>query len=327
MDVEFNGITRFHIAEPKKSYQNPVVRKNIPDPSIIQVEDGSFYLYCTENARKLPIYHSPDLVNWDFVGNAFDGAERPSFEPDAGIWAPDINYINGKYVLYYSMSVWGGIQTCGIGVAVADKPEGPFTDHGMLFRSNGIGVTNSIDQFYFEDNGKKYLIWGSFCGIYCIELSDDGLTIKPGAEKVRIAGKDTQTFDDNGTEGSYILKRGDYYYFFGSTGTCCEGVKSTYRVVVGRSKSLFGPYLDKQGRSMFDNYYETVIHQNEAFVGLGHNSEIVQDKAGNDWILYHGYCLENTKGRNLFLDKITWIDGWPKVATDSPSISAVCPEF
>ncbi len=48
-------------------------------------------------------------------------------------------------MLYYSMSVWGGELTCGIGCATADKPEGPFTDHGKMFRSNEINVQNSID--------------------------------------------------------------------------------------------------------------------------------------------------------------------------------------
>jgi len=71
------------------------------------------------------------------------------------LWAPDINKIGDKYVLYYSMSVWGGELTCGIGCATADKPEGPFTDHGKMFRSNEINVQNSIDPFYIEMEGRN----------------------------------------------------------------------------------------------------------------------------------------------------------------------------
>ncbi|MDR1864171.1 MAG: family 43 glycosylhydrolase, partial [Bacteroidales bacterium] len=269
------------------AYRNPVLAKSTPDPTVIRAQDGSFYLYCTEDIRNMPIYRSADLVHWNFVGTAFTGETRPDFEPKGGLWAPDVNYINGKYVLYYSMSVWGCNGTCGIGVAVADEPQGPFTDKGALFQSNAIGVQNSIDQFYFEDGGKKYLFWGSFCGIYGVELEDDGLSLKAGAEKFRIAGRLTDTFDPNGTEGTYIHKRGKYYYCFGSTGTCCEGANSTYRVVVGRSESLFGPYLDKAGNSMFDNHYETVLHGNAVFAGPGHNAEIVTDDEGNDWMLYH----------------------------------------
>ena len=86
------------------------------------------------------------------------------------------------------MSCWGGEWTCGIGVATADKPEGPFVDHGMMFRSNEIGVQNSIDPFYIEDGGRKYMFWGSFRGIYGIELTADGLKVKSGADKKQIAG-------------------------------------------------------------------------------------------------------------------------------------------
>ena len=169
---------------PVKNYQNPVVNYSLPDPSVIKGEDGYYYLYATEDIRNLPIHRSKDLVEWEYVGTAFTKGTRPDFEPKGGLWAPDINQIGDKYVLYYSMSVWGGEWTCGIGCATADKPEGPFTDHGKMFRSNEINVQNSIDPFYIEDGGKKYLFWGSFRGIYGIELSDDGLSIKIGRAHV-----------------------------------------------------------------------------------------------------------------------------------------------
>lgn len=303
-----------------KKYHNPVINKSLPDPTIIRAKDGFFYLYATENTRNTPIYKSQNLIDWTFVGTAFTDETRPDFEPKGGLWAPDIEYIGGKYVLYYSMSVWGGEWTCGIGVATADKPEGPFTDKGKLFRSNEIDVQNSIDQFYIEEGGKKYLFWGSFRGIYAIELSDDGLSIKPGAEKRKIAG--------TAFEGTYIHKHGGYYYLFASVGSCCEGVKSTYRLVVGRSGSLFGPYIDKEGKDMMDNGYSVVIGSNSRFVGNGHCSEIVQDNAGNDWIFYHGVDVENPKGRILLLDRIRWDkEGWPYVEGGSPSLSAEKPVF
>ena len=306
-------------ADSEGKYRNPVQRRSTPDPSLIKANDGAFYLYSTEDVRNLPIYRSTDLVHWTFLGTAFTEETRPDFEPKGGLWAPDINFINGQYVMYYSMSVWGGIATCGIGVATADKPEGPFTDRGMMFRSNTIGVTNSIDQNYVEENGKKYLFWGSFNGIFGIELTDDGLAIKENSEKRQVAGI--------AYEGTYIHQRGKYYYLFASTGTCCSGINSTYTTVVGRAENLWGPYLDKQGRLMMDNHHEIVIHNNEAFAGTGHNSEIVQDDAGNDWIFYHAYCMENTQGRSLLLDKIVWIDEWPTVESNSPSIEADAPVF
>lgn len=301
----------------ENTYTNPVVDYSLPDPSVIKGDDGYYYLYATEDIRNLPIHRSKDLVNWELVGTAFTDETRPDFEHKGGLWAPDINKIGDKYVLYYSMSVWGGEWTCGIGCAVADTPAGKFKDCGMMFRSNGINVQNSIDPFYIEDGGKKYLFWGSFHGIYGIELSDDGLKVKEGAKPVQVAG--------DAYEGTYIHKRNGYYYLFASIGRCCEGIKSTYTTVVGRSDKLFGPYLDKQGRSMSDNHHEVLIQKNESFVGTGHNSEIVTDKAGDDWMFYHAVKVSDPDGRVLMLDKIVWEDDWPSVKTNSPSLESEKP--
>lgn len=301
----------------ENTYTNPVVDYSLPDPSVIKGDDGYYYLYATEDIRNLPIHRSKDLVNWELVGTAFTDETRPDFEPKGGLWAPDINKIGDKYVLYYSMSVWGGEWTCGIGCAVADTPAGKFKDCGMMFRSNGINVQNSIDPFYIEDGGKKYLFWGSFHGIYGIGLSDDGLKVKEGAKPVQVAG--------DAYEGTYIHKRDGYYYLFASIGRCCEGIKSTYTTVVGRSDKLFGPYLDKQGRSMSDNHHEVLIQKNESFVGTGHNSEIVTDKAGDDWMFYHAVKVSDPDGRVLMLDKIVWEDDWPSVKTNSPSLESEKP--
>lgn len=295
------------------SYKNPVVDIAMPDPTVIKAADGYFYVYATESTRNVPIMKSKDLVEWTYCNTAFTNKTRPRFEPKAGIWAPDINYINGKYVLYYAMSVWGGEQTCGIGVATADSPQGPFTDHGKMFRSNEIGVQNSIDPSLLQYEGRNYLVWGSFRGIYVIELTADGLSIMPGAKKKRIAG--------TAFEAVYIHKHGDYYYMFASIGSCCQGVKSTYKVVVGRSKKVWGPYKDKTGKPMLKNGYSLVIGANDHFVGNGHGSQIIRDDAGQDWLLYHGFLRSTPEnGRILLLDQIKWDqEGWPYVEGGSPS--------
>lgn len=302
-----------------REYQNPVVNYSLPDPTVIQGNDGFYYLYATEDIRNLPIHKSKDLVNWELVGTAFTDSTRPTFEPKGNLWAPDINKIGDQYVLYYSMSVWGGEWTCGIGVAIADNPAGPFVDKGMLFRSNTINVQNSIDPFYIEEDGRKYMFWGSFRGIYVIELSDDGLSVKEGAEKTQIAG--------TAYEGTYIHRHGDYFFFFASVGSCCDGINSTYTTVVARSKDLFGPYVDKEGNPMIDNHHEILIQKNERFVGTGHNAEIISDKTGQDWILYHAIDVNNPNGRVLLLDNIQWVDGWPVVKNSSPSNSSKVPNF
>ena len=78
---------------------------------------------------------------------------------------------------------------------------------------------------------------------------------------------------------------------------------------------------------MLANQHEVLIHKNETFTGTGHNSEIVQDKNGNDWIFYHGVKLAEPEGRVLLMDRIEWIDGWPVVKGNSPSTESPVPEF
>lgn len=320
-------------ADPEKKpesthYSNPVLNTSMPDPTIIKAANGSYYVYATEDTRNMPIYTSKDLVSWAYAGTVFNDATRPNFEPGGGLWAPDINYINGKYVLYYSMSVWGGVSTCGIGAATATEAAGPFRDHGKLFRSGEIGVQNSIDQFYFEDGGKKYLFWGSYgsgAGIHVTELNDDGLSVKDMNNVTKIAA--------NHFEGTYIHKRGNYYYLFASTGSCCSGANSTYALVVGRSENLLGPYVDKDSDPLLAEapYYNWawVIQGNTQVAGPGHCSRIVTDDAGNDWILYHGYVKSNPDaGRQLMLSQVLWDDtGWPYVEGGAPALSAKKPHF
>ena len=86
----FLGLTFSVSLHAADKYSNPVIDYSLPDPSIIKGEDGYFYLYATEDIRNLPIHRSKDLVNWEFLGTAFTDENRPDFEPNGGIWAPDI---------------------------------------------------------------------------------------------------------------------------------------------------------------------------------------------------------------------------------------------
>lgn len=303
---------------PKSYFQNPVIKTSLPDPSVIKADNEYYYLYATENIRNTPIYKSRNLLDWEFVGTAFSDTTRPRIN-GGSIWAPDINYINGQYVLYYSQSVWGQEWSCGIGVAVSDKPEGPFKDLGKLFTSVEIGVRNSIDPFYIEDNNKKYLFWGSGWGIYGIELSDDGLAIKAGAEKKQIF--------EGYMEGTYIHKRNGFYYLFGSTGTCCKGLQSSYHVILGRANNIWGPYVIKDGERMTEKIYENFLSGNDFVAGPGHNSEFVKDDIGQDWVIYHGYLRSDPDaGRITFIDQVKWTnDNWPYIDNNSPSQNAYKP--
>ena len=300
-------------------YSNPVINQSAPDPTVIRHSDGTYYLYATENVKNLPIFKSTNLVDWELVGTAFTDKTRPQMVPDGAIWAPDIQYIDGRYVLYYSKSRWGGEWECGIGVAVSDSPEGPFTDKGPLFISNEIGVQNSIDPIYVAEGNEKYLFWGSFRGIYAIRLSEDGLSVMKGAKPIQIAG--------TLTEGTNIFKHDGWYYLVGSAGTCCEGERSTYRVVVARSKNLLGPYVDKEGRAAMDNGFSLMMSRSKDVIGPGHNANFVTDDAGQHWMLYHGFdAADPDAGRKVYLDRIIWdADGWPMVEDGQPSVSAQRP--
>ena len=96
---------------------------------------------------------------------------------------------------------------------------------------------------------------------------------------------------------------------------------------MGRSESLFGPYTDRQGRPMLENHHEMLIHGNPDFVGPGHNSEIVTDDKGCDWIFYHAVSRADPRGRVLMADRVDWTGGWPRVEGSSPSLRAKVPQF
>lgn len=307
-------------------YNNPVSNTSLPDPTLIKGQDGWFYLYATEDTRGMPIMKSKDLTNWVSTGQSvFSDKSRPNFLGGGGLWAPDINYINDQYVLYYSLSKWGEEHKNGVGVATSDNPEGPFSDKGKLFTSDEIGVQNSIDpDLFMSDDGSKYLFWGSLRGLYMIEMSNDGLSIKQDALKQKVAG--------NGMEGAYIYKRGNYYYFFASVGSCCNGINSTYQLVVGRSPNLKGPYINKSGNALLDGNYTVIISGNSTFAGPGHCSQITKDSDGSDWILYHAIDKRNqaqSSSRMLMLDRLYWDnDGWPYIGNKAtPSLTAPGPSF
>lgn len=302
---------QFSLAQTVTNRQ-PVIDMSAPDPTVIRAEDGTFYLYATEDMRNVPIFHSANLVDWKLVGTAFTDNSRPKWLPKGGIWAPDIQRVGGKYHLYYAKSVWGGEWDAGIGVAVSNNPAGPFVDRGCMFTSKQIGIQNCIDPFYIEDGGKKYLFFGSFHGIYGVELTADGLHVKQGAKPREVAG----TF----MEATYIRRRGGYYYLFGSTGTCCEGARSTYRITIGRSKSLFGPYVDKAGQRLLDNHYNILLDKDDSVLGPGHNAGLITDDAGNDYMFYHGFkASDPDAGRVVWLSRIVWADGWPSVMMEKGS--------
>lgn len=302
------------------AYRNSIFTEfSLPDPDVIRADDGYFYLYATEhdrndaNMRNVPIMRSSDLMTWTRVGAMFTDQNHPQItNGNAGIWAPSINRIGDKYVCYYSQP--GDHYKHAIGVAVADSPTGPFVDYGKLIDSDEQGVDISIDAYLYQEDGRNYLFWGSFRNISVLELTEDGLAIKNKETQKRreVAGGQY--------EATVVVKRDGWYYLIVSTGDYSKG--GTYRLVVGRSQSLFGPYVDKDGNDMMQVNDELVLQGNDTFSSPGHCSRLITDDNGQDWILYHAYT-EDLNYRTLMLDRINWVDGWPVSPGQQPTSASV----
>lgn len=295
----------------------------VADPSVVRADDGYFYCFGTGGI----MLRSEDGCDWFVYKN--NVIPRPTWGDTyydgkiPGLWAPDVVKIKDKWFYYYSLSAWGG--ACGIGYAVADSITGPYEDKGRLFDSGemggeySIGVNNAIDpQVFVDDDGSVYMVFGSFRGIYIIELTDDGMACKESVayqkeNKHIIAGAPT-SWDGAQYEGSYIFKKDGYYYYMGSTGSCCEGANSTYNVRVARSQNIFGPYLDSDRcnirmSSGTTTYGDLVVYSKASNIdvkGPGHNS-VIKDDAGNYWIYAHAYLSTDNYGtRHLMMDKLQW---------------------
>lgn len=290
----------------------------VADPSIVKGDDGRFYVFST--IRKL--FVSEDMCTWRLLNEQI--IPRPTWAdgekygyPD--VWAPDCMKIKDKWIYYYSLAAWD-MPSAGIGYAVSDNVYGPYEDKGLLFNEDDIDMNGLIDpQPYIDDDGRVYMVVGSFHGNYLVELTDDGMSLLNGKDyakenKVLIAGIPLDYFNNTYYEGGYITKKDGSYYFFGSAGSCCEGLNSSYKVVVGKADNIAGPYYDSQGKNLAsDNGGKTIGElclwspvTDKTTAGPGHNSILIDD-ANDYWIVYHAYCdADNFATRHLFIDKLSW---------------------
>ncbi len=307
-------------AAASTNYQNPVGPIGFGDVSIISA-DGMYYAYGTETPLDIiPIAESSDMATWSYIAPALES--YPSWRnDDAGVWAPDINYYNDQYYLYYSYSKWGSTENPGIGLAISDTPDGPFVDQGPVFREADLGMTNAIDSEFLVVAGTPYLIWGSWYGIYGVQLTDDGTEYVPGTT-FHLAG--------DKREGPMIIRENGYYYLFYSTGHCCAGYDSTYEIEVGRAETLWGPYYNQAGQDLrsLNTHHSgvAVLTGDEFFTGPGHN-DAYRDPDGNWWLYYHVEATADAETRYMMLDRIQWdADDWPVIAcTGTPSAQSPVP--
>lgn len=320
------------------TYTNPVsddFADTFADPAVLRGKDGWWYAYGTTDPLRegegtrhlLPISRSDDLVDWEYVGDAFTEDSRPDWadrDRGAALWAPDIRYVDGEYRLYYVVTETTRTDEPNdnaIGVATAPTPVGPWTDSGAPVvepRRGGAGEPGNFlwtfdPSHVTAPDGSEHLVYGSYYGgIWVTELSEDG---------TRAVGTPTQIAIDNKYEGAYVVHRDGYWYLFASSANCCAGPTTGYSVHVGRSESLTGPYVDREGVPLLQSRAggtPVIAPNGNAFVGTGHNA-VVTDLSGQDWNVYHAIdradpYLDGTDGINerpMLLDRLDWVDGWP----------------
>jgi len=346
---------------PAGTYGNPLTvqlangepAQNCADPAVLRdphADKPTWYMYCTsdpvsKNERPaanekgdwhfhmIAIYRSTDLVEWNYVGDAF--ADRPAglASPTSGLWAPEPEFLNGRYYLYFTVTdvadahspEAGCDKDSAIGVAVAESPAGPWVPAASPVvppRRAGPGCEFqwTFDPKVVEDGGRKWIYYGSYGGgVFVQPLRADGLAAEGEPRKVGAAWR---------YEGAEVVKHGGWWYLFGSTTDCCNGPLTGYAVYVGRARAPAGPFLDRLGQDLAASRAggTPVLFQNgNRWVGVGHNT-VFPDAAGQWWTIYHGIDVnepffsarDKLTRRLALLDRIDWVDGWP-VARGAPS--------
>lgn len=327
-------------AEPSQpataSYTNPVFQPAFADPTVFHDPvSGEYFAYGTTDQwgssvstlHILPILESSDLAHWSFVHDTFspdgspaaaDEPPQPSWTDGSPLWRASVDYIDGRYVMYYTASstTSGG---SAIGVATASSPTGPWQDSGgplVAPRPDGQGGyywTYDPDQIQ-SAGGQRYLYYGSFYGgTFVVPLEPDGLAVEPGAmgQQVGAAGR---------FEGTFVIAHDGYYYLFAASGNCCAGPNTGYDVFVTRSRSPLGPFVDQLGIPMTEGGGTIVLASNgDSWTGPG-GVRIVPTAGGQHWMVFHAvdqtspYLPDGATRRPMLLEPVEWTgSGWPEV--------------
>lgn len=301
---------------------------DVHDP-VMAKQGNTYYLFST--GPGITFYSSTDMKNWKAEGRVFETEPAwvrkaaPSF--NGHVWAPDIQFHDGKYYLYYSVSGFGK-NTSGIGVAtnttLDPRASGyRWQDQGMILQSVPVrDEWNAIDSHVIEGaDGTPWMSFGSFwSGLKMVKLDATRTRLAEPQEWHAIASRAPSSRKADPAskagvheiEAPFIFKKDGYYYLFASWGLCCKGKDSTYHVVVGRSKNVTGPYLDKQGRDMQAGGGSLVIAGNKDWQGLGHNSAYTLD--GKDYLVLHAYETADKYLQKLKVLPMSWDkEQWPVV--------------
>ncbi|MBC7888389.1 MAG: arabinan endo-1,5-alpha-L-arabinosidase [Ferruginibacter sp.] len=312
---------QFAFAQPQRNrdIENNGLKGNLYVHDPVMIKQGDRY-YIFSTGRGISIKTSPDKINWKTAGRVFDSIALPAWhkmdipKQDGSLWAPDIHYSNGKYHLYYSVSAWMDFNS-SIGYATnttldAGNTAYKWVDEGQVisYKNGGEGVNVIDPNIFIDHDGKKYLVYGSYkSGLRLVELN-----AKTG--KLKDDPPEIITLTRALGEGAFIIRGHGYYYLFASRGRCCAGINSTYQVVMGRAKSLKGPYLNKEGQSWVDNNFTIFLAGDSTEPGRGHNGFFTEKDT--TFIVYHAYT-RSANGASLLNIRPVYLgeDGWPTMDT------------
>ena len=316
-----------------KTFQTPFVH----DP-VMAVENGVTYIYAT--GMGIDELASTDGINYKAEGNVLK--KVPTWTHDSvpefkyHVWAPDIIKYHGKWYMAYSCSSFGK-NTSAIGLlsnkSLANKDG--WKDEGCIIASRGARDNwNAIDpNFVIDDNDTPWLVFGSFWdGIQLVKLNNTMHVAKgekprtiarrfafntrevpesEGGPKKLLPGNYSLNAGQNAIEAPFIFKHNGYYYLFVSWDYCCMGAKSSYRVVVGRSRNIEGPYLDNRGIDMLNGGGLPVIEgDKKTFEAAGHCAAYTINN--KDFFICHGYDIALDGAATLIKKEIKWDNNdWP----------------
>jgi arabinan endo-1,5-alpha-L-arabinosidase len=289
----------------------------VHDPCIIKQND-SYYLFSTE--KGIPIRSSKDLRQWEQIGYVFSEIPlwaKREIPNDGNLWAPDISFFNRKYHLYYAVSTFATNRSA---IALATNttldpghPDYRWVDQGKVIQSvPGRDDWNAIDpNFVMDEEGKGWLAFGSFwSGIKIVRVTL--ATGKPDANDLKLFSIARRP-EAHAIEAPFIIRKNGHYYLFVSFDQCCRGIESTYKITVGRSKNITGPYIDRSGNSMMQGAGTLVLSGYGRWRGPGHNAVLRDGK--DDWLVHHTYDAEIGGIPRLQIRQLVWADdAWPLAA-------------